>query len=273
MHYNKVVICGINTADIKVLTKTEKKELMQKIKQGDKQAQNEFINGNLRLVLSVVKRFSDRGEDADDLFQVGCIGLIKAINNFDVEQGVQFSTYAVPTNVLGRNEEIMRPRKWTESAIQQAFDNFTKRHNRLPTKQEMYEKYKGEFPRPLSVKLTLGITLDKYLLTNYAIYYKRKRARIYGVQEGDYWIEDFKNQYIKFGCPTEKLYNKLRNPHTPNTETLAKIIGVKTWNGVLEHCGLIKKEKTELDSELVFVESLENYEMLNNKLQNFVKNF
>ena len=107
MHYNKVVICGINTADIKVLTKTEKNELMQRIKKGDKQAQNEFINGNLRLVLSVVKRFSDRGEEADDLFQVGCIGLIKAINNFDMEQGVQFSTYAVPM-IMGELRRYLR---------------------------------------------------------------------------------------------------------------------------------------------------------------------
>lgn len=107
MHYNKVVICGINTADIKVLTKTEKQELMRRIKEGDKQAQNEFINGNLRLVLSVVKRFSDRGEEADDLFQVGCIGLIKAINNFDMEQGVQFSTYAVPM-IMGELRRYLR---------------------------------------------------------------------------------------------------------------------------------------------------------------------
>ena len=74
----------------------EKEELLNKIKQGDEEARQTFINGNLRLVLSVIQRFRGRGESADDLFQVGCVGLIKAIDNFDVTQGVQFSTYAVP---------------------------------------------------------------------------------------------------------------------------------------------------------------------------------
>lgn len=107
MRYNKVEISGINTADIKVLTKAEKTDLMLRIKQGDAQAQNQFINGNLRLVLSVVQRFADRGEELDDLFQVGCIGLIKAIRNFDMSQGVQFSTYAVPM-IMGELRRYLR---------------------------------------------------------------------------------------------------------------------------------------------------------------------
>ena len=93
---NKVEICGVNTSKLPVLTNERKQELFIKIKQGDKQAREEFINGNLRLVLSVIKRFYGRGENMDDLFQIGCVGLIKAMDNFDIDQNVQFSTYAVP---------------------------------------------------------------------------------------------------------------------------------------------------------------------------------
>ena len=93
---DKVEISGVNTSKLPVLTASEKEELIKKIKNGDEEARQTFINGNLRLVLSVIQRFRGRGESADDLFQVGCVGLIKAIDNFDVTQGVQFSTYAVP---------------------------------------------------------------------------------------------------------------------------------------------------------------------------------
>jgi len=96
MVINKVEISGVNTSRLPVLTASEKEELIKKIKNGDEEARQTFINGNLRLVLSVIQRFRGRGESADDLFQVGCVGLIKAIDNFDVTQGVQFSTYAVP---------------------------------------------------------------------------------------------------------------------------------------------------------------------------------
>lgn len=90
---NKVEICGVNTSKLPILSNEEKKELLKKIKNGDTQAREEFIKGNLRLVLSVVQRFSGRNENADDLFQIGCIGLIKAIDNFDPNLNVQFSTY------------------------------------------------------------------------------------------------------------------------------------------------------------------------------------
>ena len=93
---NKVEICGVDTSKIPVLTPKEKTELLVKMKKGDEKARDTFINGNLRLVLSVIKRFYGRGESADDLFQVGCVGLIKAMDNFDLTQNVQFSTYAVP---------------------------------------------------------------------------------------------------------------------------------------------------------------------------------
>lgn len=107
MQYNKVEICGVNTSKLKVLSASEKKMLMNKIKSGDESAIEPFVNGNLRLVLSVIQRFSNRGEEMDDLFQVGCIGLIKAIRNFDTSQNVQFSTYAVPM-IIGELRRYMR---------------------------------------------------------------------------------------------------------------------------------------------------------------------
>ena len=96
MALNKVEICGVNTASLPLLTNEEKEELFIRIEQGDQEAREQYIKGNLRLVLSVIQRFSGSNENADDLFQVGCIGLMKAIDNFDVTQNVKFSTYAVP---------------------------------------------------------------------------------------------------------------------------------------------------------------------------------
>ena len=104
---NKVEISGVNTAKLPMLSQEEKNELLIKVKNGDEEARNRFINGNLRLVLSVIQRFRGRGESADDLFQIGCIGLIKAIDNFDLKQNVQFSTYAVPM-IIGELRRYLR---------------------------------------------------------------------------------------------------------------------------------------------------------------------
>ena len=108
MQYSRVEICGVNTSKLKVLKEAEKVELLKKIKEnGDENARRELIEGNLRLVLSVIQRFANRGENPDDLFQVGCIGLIKSIDNFDTSQNVQFSTYAVPM-IIGEIRRYLR---------------------------------------------------------------------------------------------------------------------------------------------------------------------
>lgn len=107
MQYNKVEICGINTSKLKVLKEKEKMELLKKVRAGDEKAREELINGNLRLVLSVIQRFANRGENLDDLFQVGVIGLIKAVDNFNVDMGVRFSTYAVPM-IIGECRRYLR---------------------------------------------------------------------------------------------------------------------------------------------------------------------
>lgn len=142
---NKVEICGVNTSTLPILSKKEKDELFIKIKNGDKDARDIFIKGNLRLVLSVIQRFSNRGENPDDLFQVGCIGLIKAIDNFDTSVGVQFSTYAVPM-IIGevrrflRDEgplRVSRSLKDTAYKALRAKERFISEHMREPTISEI----------------------------------------------------------------------------------------------------------------------------------------
>ena len=107
MYKNKVVICGVDTSALPLLTEKEKEALLKEVRAGNKRAREKLVNGNLRLVLSVVKRFASRGENPDDLFQVGCIGLIKAIDNFDITQNVKFSTYAVPM-IIGEIRRYLR---------------------------------------------------------------------------------------------------------------------------------------------------------------------
>lgn len=104
---NKVEICGVNTAKLPVYKDAEMKRMIEAVKGGDKKVREEFIKGNLRLVLSVIQRFNNRGENPDDLFQVGCIGLIKALENFDTSHGVKFSTYAVPM-IIGEIRRYLR---------------------------------------------------------------------------------------------------------------------------------------------------------------------
>ncbi len=141
----KVEICGVNTSKLPVLTNKGKEELFIKIKAGDKKAREEFINGNLKLVLSVVRKFNNRGENVDDLFQVGCIGLIKAIDNFDLSQNVLFSTYAVPMIIgeirrhLRDNNSIRVSRSLRDIAYKalQAKEALVAKNNREPTIDEV----------------------------------------------------------------------------------------------------------------------------------------
>ncbi len=142
---NKVEICGVNTAKLPILTSEEKAELMKKIKEGDEEAREKFIKGNLRLVLSVIQRFNNRGESPDDVFQIGCIGLIKAIDNFDISQNVQFSTYAVPMIIgevrryLRDNNSIRVSRSLRDLAYKamQYKEKYIKEKNKEPTIEEI----------------------------------------------------------------------------------------------------------------------------------------
>lgn len=143
----KVEICGVNTANLKVLKSDEMRELLIKSQNGDKQARDKLISCNLRLVLSVIHRFSNRGENPDDLFQVGCIGLMKAIDNFDVNQGVQFSTYGVPMIIgevrrfLRDNNSVRVSRSMRDTAYKaiQCKERLTNEKGRDPTIEEISE--------------------------------------------------------------------------------------------------------------------------------------
>ena len=144
-YYNKVEICGINTNDLKLLKESEKIELLKKAQSGDQRARDELINGNLRLVLSVVQRFANRGEGMDDLFQVGVIGLIKAIDNFNTDLNVRFSTYAVPMIIgeirrfLRDNNPIRVSRSLRDTAYKamQVKEMLTNKYNKEPTVDEI----------------------------------------------------------------------------------------------------------------------------------------
>ena len=141
----KVEICGVNTSKLKVLKNEETMELLRRTKQGDMEAREQLISGNLRLVLSVIQKFAGRGENADDLFQVGCIGLIKAIDNFNTDLDVRFSTYGVPMIVgeirryLRDNSALRVSRSMRDTAykVLQAKEKFLAQHQREPTMDEI----------------------------------------------------------------------------------------------------------------------------------------
>ncbi|MBE6747168.1 MAG: RNA polymerase sporulation sigma factor SigG [Ruminococcaceae bacterium] len=148
MKFNKVDICGINTSGLKVLKEEEKMSLLRKSREGDTRARDELISGNLKLVLSVIQRFSNKNENPDDLFQVGCIGLIKAIDNFDLSQNVRFSTYAVPMIIgeirryLRDNNPVRVSRSIRDTAYHamQVREELINRTQKEPTVEEIAER-------------------------------------------------------------------------------------------------------------------------------------
>ena len=148
MAFNKVEICGINTSRLPVLNRAEKEDLLRRIQEGAAEAREAYIKGNLRRVLSVIKRFSASAENADDLFQIGCIGLMKAIDNFDLSLGVQFSTYAVPMIIgeirryLRDNNSIRVSRSLRDTAYKAIYarETYVKNNLREPTITEIAEE-------------------------------------------------------------------------------------------------------------------------------------
>jgi len=142
---NKVDLCGVNTSKLPVLSEKEMNNLMTRMKKGDNESREKFIKGNLRLVLSVIQKFNNRGENPDDIFQVGCVGLIKAIDNFDMSQNVKFSTYAVPMIIgeirryLRDNNSVRVSRSLRDIAYKalQARDYLANKNNKEPTISEI----------------------------------------------------------------------------------------------------------------------------------------
>ena len=151
MYYNKVEICGVNTAELKTISDDEKKELLIKTRNGDMIARQNLINSNLRLVLSIIQRFGNRGENPDDLFQIGCVGLIKAVDNFNTDLDVKFSTYAVPM-IIGevrrylRDNNMIRVSRSVRDLAYHALsakEKLSKKMDREPTVNEITEYMKN----------------------------------------------------------------------------------------------------------------------------------
>ena len=160
---NKVEISGVNTSNLPILNGEEKEELIKKIKDGDEEARQTFINGNLRLILSIIKRFRGRGENADDLFQVGCVGLIKAIDNFDITQGVQFSTYAVPM-VIGEIKRYLRDNN--SIRVSRSVKDLAYKAMQF---KEKYTRENGEEPTIIQIAKELGVAEEEVSLSLDAI--------------------------------------------------------------------------------------------------------
>lgn len=161
MYKTKVVICGVDTSKLPVLKESQKEEYLLLVKKGSASAREMLINGNLRLVLSVVQRFTGRGENLDDLFQVGCIGLIKAIDNFDSSHGVRFSTYAVPMTMVMSRRFFIIPKTLDFSEVLGIFFTYLSDNFLISSKHQLYHRY-----RPLLYQLTL-CKLPVFLVVSY----------------------------------------------------------------------------------------------------------
>ncbi len=163
MQFSKVEICGVNTAKLKVLKESEKTELLKKARAGDMRAREELINCNLRLVLSVIQRFTNRGENPDDLFQVGCIGLIKAIDNFDVTLDVRLSTYAVPM-IIGEIRRYLRD----NNSVRVSRSVRDTAYHAMQVRERMINELERE-PTPEEIAKELGITREEVVIALEAI--------------------------------------------------------------------------------------------------------
>ena len=161
MFSNKVDICGINTSKLKVLTPAEKERLLVEAKNGNAEARSKLIDGNLKLVLSVIRRFNNRGENLDDLFQVGCIGLIKAVDNFDISVGVKFSTYAVPIDVVSRKTLIKELHMTRKQALIQALQILEDKEAKNKIKEIL-----DEMPFIHWSEKTIFDTIDQFIIDN-----------------------------------------------------------------------------------------------------------
>ena len=163
MRTTKVEICGVNTSKLPVLTNEEMQKLFIKIKKGDLEARQEFIQGNLRLVLSIIQRFNRRGEDVDDLFQIGCIGLIKSIDNFDLSHNVRFSTYAVPM-IIGEIRRYLRD----NNSIRVSRSLRDIAYKALQAREELIYKNSKE-PNIMEIAAVLGIPKEDIVFALEAI--------------------------------------------------------------------------------------------------------
>lgn len=236
MMQTKVEICGVNTAKLKVLKNKEIIELLKKNRDGDLEARDELIRGNLRLVLSVIQRFSGRGENPDDLFQVGCIGLMKAIDHFDLSQGVQFSTYGVPMIIgevrrfLRDNNSVRVSRSMRDMAYKamQCKERLTARNGKEPTISEIAKEL--DCSRE-DVVVALEAIVEPVSL--YEPVFNDGGDTIYimdqvgGGSDSDDWLEEISfKQAVKELCSREKKILYMRFLQGKTQMTVADEIGI-----------------------------------------------
>lgn len=254
MLYSKVEICGVNTAKLKVLKEKEKIELLKRIREGDKTARDTLINGNLRLVLSVIQRFTNRGENLDDLFQVGCIGLIKAIDNFDISQNVRFSTYAVPMIIgeikryLRDNNSLRVSRSMRDTAYHamQVKEQLQNKLNRDPTVSEIAKELGVD-------EATVVIALEAIVepVSLYEPVYSDSGDTIYvmdqisSIDSDKDWLDEIMiKQSIKDLSPREKQILSLRFMKGKTQMEVAEEIGISQAQVSRLEKGAIEKIKT-----------------------------
>lgn len=260
----KVDICGMNTAQLPLLSGERSRELLRRAKAGDEEAREELIEGNLRLVLSVIQRFSGRGENSDDLFQVGCIGLIKAIDNFDLEQhDVRFSTYGVPAimgwrkasrrlypmtrkqalelavQALAGNEEAVQVlhtmidelplNRWTEAAIRDSVEQFILDNGRPPLRTDFKKKC---LPPHSVIKRRFGLTLKEWLDQNYPTE-KTPLDELHAKA-----TQEFIREYLRIQPVSAEDYNARRTHPSRGWYAIAKYNHTRRWRILLEKLNL-----------------------------------
>lgn len=253
--YGKVEICGVDTATLPVLKEKDKERLLLQVKKGDQAARTELIQGNLRLVLSVIKRFNGRGENPDDLFQIGCIGLMKAIDHFDITQQVRFSTYAVPMIIgeirryLRDNNAIRVSRSIKDMAYRamQTKEKLTAKLNREPTVSEIAEALK--VPRG-EVVLALESIVEP--LSLYEPVFSDGGDAIYVLdQVGDKnddrcWLDEISfKETVKNLSPREKQIMALRFLDGKTQMEVSKEIGISQAQVSRLEKGVIEKIKRD----------------------------
>ena len=259
----KVEICGVNTATLPVLKSAETRALLEKARGGDREAREKLIAGNLRLVLSVVQRFAGRGESMDDLFQVGVIGLIKAVDAFDLGQNVQFSTYGVPAimgwrntekevftmtrkqalelaaQALAENKEAVQVlhtmidelplNRWTEAAIRDSTEQFILDHGRPPLRTDFKKKC---LPPHSVIKRRFGLTLQEWLDQNYPT--KKTPLDELHAQA----TQDFIREYLRIQPVSAEDYNARRTHPSRGWYAIAKYNHTRRWRILLEKLNL-----------------------------------
>lgn len=255
MQFNKVEICGVNTSNLKVLKEKEKMELLVRIRQGDMKARDELISGNLRLVLSVIQRFTNRGENLDDLFQVGCIGLIKAIDNFNIDLGVRFSTYSVPM-IIGEIRRYLRD----NNAVRVSRSMRDTAYHAMQVKERLSLENRQE-PTVEEIAKELGIKKEEVVLalesivepvSLYEPIYNDGGDTIYvmdqiGDQNDDRnWLDEIElKEEIKKLSPREKKILNLRFMQGKTQMEVAKEVGISQAQVSRLEKGALKRIKGE----------------------------